>query len=54
MTQHNVAKAKAIHQEHQTLRDANLSAMTHWTVAVQLQGFVNQAYKRPNAKPRGR
>ena len=54
MAQHNVAKAKAIHQERQAQRDANLSAMKRGTVATQLQGFINHAYTRPNAKPRGR
>ncbi|MBW7930864.1 MAG: hypothetical protein H3C57_06110 [Gammaproteobacteria bacterium] len=49
MAQHNVAKAKAIHQERQGRRDANVAAMKRGTVATQLQGFVNHAYKRPNA-----
>lgn len=52
MAQHNVAKAKAIHQERQGRRDANVAAMKRGTVATQLQGFINHAYKRPNAKPR--
>ncbi|MFW4500418.1 hypothetical protein [Plasticicumulans acidivorans] len=54
MAQHNVAKAKAIHQVRQAQRDANVAAMKRGTVATQLQGFINHAYKRPNAKPRGR
>ncbi len=54
MAQHNVAKAKAIHQERQTLRGVNVAAMKRGTVATQLQGFINHAYKRPNAKPHGR
>ena len=54
MAQHNVAKAKAIHQERQGRRDANVAAMKSGTVSTQLQGFINHAYKRPNAKPRGR
>lgn len=53
MAQHNVAKAKAIHQVRQAQRDANVAAMKRGTVATQLQGFINHAYKRPNAKPRG-
>lgn len=54
MAQHNLAKAKAIHLEREALRDANMSAMKHGTVAARLQSFVNHAYRRPNAKPRGR
>ena len=54
MAQHNVAKAKTIHQERQGRRDANVAAMKRGTAAHQLQGFINHAYKRPNAKPRGR
>ena len=48
----NVKKAKAAHE--QQVRDANVAAMKRGTVATQLQGFINHAYKRPNAKPRGR
>lgn len=52
MAQHNVAKAKAIHQERQALRDANVAAMKRGTVATQLQENINKAYR--GAKPRGR
>ena len=34
--------------------EAGLAAMKRGTVATSLQGFINHAYKRPNAKPRGR
>ena len=54
MAQHNVAKAKAIHQVRQAQRDAQVSTMKRGTVATQLQGFINHAYKRPSAKLRGR
>ena len=50
----NVKKAKAAHEQRQQVRDANVAAMKRGTVATQLQGFINHAYKRPNAKPRGR
>ena len=35
-------------------RNTQIAAMKRGTVATQLQGFINHAYKRPNAKPRGR
>lgn len=54
MGQHNVAKAKATHQERQCRRDANVAVMKRRIVVTQLQGFINHAYKRPNAKPCGR
>lgn len=50
----NVKKAKATHEQRQQVRDANVAAMKRGTVATQLQGLINHAYKRPNAKPRGR
>jgi len=50
----NVKKAKATHEPRQQVRDANVAAMKRGTVGTQLQGFINHAYKRPNAKPRGR
>ncbi|MBN5129915.1 hypothetical protein JY420_13695 [Stenotrophomonas maltophilia] len=54
MAQHNVAKAKAIHQVRQAQRDASVVAMKSGTAVTQLPGFINDADKRPNAKPRGR
>jgi len=54
MAQHNVAKAKFIHQERQGRRNASLSAMKRGTFATWLRGFTNHAHKRPNAKTRGR
>jgi len=54
MAQHNVTKAKAIHVPRQNARDAQVAAMKRGSVATGLQGIVNHAYKRPNAKPRGR
>ena len=50
----NVKKAKATDEQRQQVRDANVAAMKRGAVATQLQGFINHAYKRPNAKPRGR
>jgi hypothetical protein len=45
MAQHNVAKAKAIHQVRQAQREANLAAMKRGTVATQLQTKINKAYR---------
>lgn len=50
----NVKKAKAAHEQHQQMRDANLAAIKRGIVTMQPQGFINHAYKRPNAKPHGR
>ena len=49
MAQHNVAKAKAIHQKRQAQRDANVAELTK--AAQPLRGFMPSA-PRPNAKPR--
>jgi len=48
----SVKKAKAVHQERQAQRTATVAQLRAGTVATQLQGFVNRAYKRPNAKVR--
>lgn len=48
----NVKKAKAIHEQRQAARNANVAAMKRGTVATQLQENINKAYR--GAKPRGR
>jgi hypothetical protein len=48
----NVKKAARIHEERAAARNTQIAAMKRDTVATKLQGFVNHAYKRPNAKPR--
>jgi hypothetical protein len=45
---------QATHEQRQQVRNANVAAMKRGTVSTQLQGFINHAYKRPNAKPFGR
>lgn len=49
MAQHNVAKAKAIHEQRQAQRDARVAELTK--AAQPLRGFMPPA-PRPNAKPR--
>lgn len=48
----NVKKAKAIHQERQAKLNSTVAQLRAGTVGTQLQGFINRAYKRPNAKAR--
>jgi len=48
----NVKKAKAIHQERQAQLTSTVAQRRAGTVGTQLQGFINRAYKRPNAKAR--
>jgi hypothetical protein len=48
----NVKKAKAIHQERQQPRDANVAAMKRGSVGTRLQDTINKAYR--GGKSRGR
>lgn len=48
----NVKKAKAIHQERQARRDAQVAAMKRGSVATGLQDTINRAYR--GGKSRGR
>lgn len=48
----NVKKAKAIHQERQAHRDAQVSAMKRESVGTRLQDTIKKAYR--GSKARGR
>jgi len=48
----NVKKAKAIHEQRQQAREANVAALKRGSVATQLQANINKAYR--GTKPRGR
>ncbi len=52
MAQHSVRKAKAIHEQRQAKRDAHVSGLKRGTVATNLQGMVNKAYKQPGKRGR--